>query len=280
MDAPVFSFDEVRRWPNGVLSLLADIGLVRETEATHMLPCDGCDHLLDVDVCEYPSGIIGVATCPECGRVEVPLDRLQQWEPNFAGLAKLIAASVGATGGVSIETPGRFAFLGIVQCEGRSADLFVGRGMTRPDAAVVLESSPRARASSFPAMLVPYLMPSSEQELPLRPATGALAELAQLKDKRLNIDLSSLWSRAVTPHHATGGSAWLSVTEAAQELMGVVSGIDLQKARARVSAAAGRDEFRTNGKTRGSRRIDRDSFSTWLMRQRDRDLEKADSGRW
>lgn len=78
----------------------------------------------------------------------------------------------------------------------------------------------------------------------------------------------------------TDGPAWLTVTIAAKRLMDVVSGLTLKKACARVSVAAGRNEFQTNGKVRTDRRIDRDTFNTWLLRQRDRDLAEADSDGW
>jgi hypothetical protein len=76
------------------------------------------------------------------------------------------------------------------------------------------------------------------------------------------------------------GTGWLTVTDAARRLMDVVSDLDLKKARARISVAAGRDEFQTNGKERTDRRIDRDSFSTWLLKQRERDLAEADADGW
>ena len=52
------------------------------------------------------------------------------------------------------------------------------------------------------------------------------------------------------------------VTQAAVLLRDVVSGITLEKAKARVSRAAGEGKFKTNGKTRPARRLERDSFNT------------------
>ena len=84
----------------------------------------------------------------------------------------------------------------------------------------------------------------------------------------------------VAADDGVAGAKWLTVTAAAKRLMDVVSGLTLEKARARVSAAAGRDEFQTNGKERTDRRIDRDTFSTWLLKQRERDLAEADADGW
>lgn len=82
---------------------------------------------------------------------------------------------------------------------------------------------------------------------------------------------------APAPHDApTPSAAWLTVTEAAQLLLADVSGIDLGKAKARVSKAASENRFRTNSRRGHDRRIDRDSFSTWRLEQRERDLAAFD----
>jgi hypothetical protein len=46
----------------------------------------------------------------------------------------------------------------------------------------------------------------------------------------------------------------------------------------RVSWAASHDKFRTNGKKGSGRRIDRDSFSTWRLEQRERGLNADNEG--
>lgn len=69
---------------------------------------------------------------------------------------------------------------------------------------------------------------------------------------------------------------WLTVTEAARLLLDDVSGIDLGNAKARVSKTANESRFRTNGRRGPDRRIDRDSFSTWRIEQRERDLAAFD----
>lgn len=74
----------------------------------------------------------------------------------------------------------------------------------------------------------------------------------------------------------TSRGKMLTVTEAAALLLDVVSGLDISRAKARVSKAASSQKFQTNGKKGEARRIDRDSFSTWLLDQRSRDLDAAD----
>jgi len=64
----------------------------------------------------------------------------------------------------------------------------------------------------------------------------------------------------------------MSVTEAAELLLRDLPILDLGKARSRISMAASRDEFRSEG-SRRDRRIDPDSFASWRLKQRDRDLD-------
>ena len=65
---------------------------------------------------------------------------------------------------------------------------------------------------------------------------------------------------------------WLTVTEAAKLLVKDVSGVDLAKARVRVSRAADAGKFRTNGEKGRRRRIDRDSFRAWWLERREQDF--------
>jgi len=75
---------------------------------------------------------------------------------------------------------------------------------------------------------------------------------------------------------AGAGEEWLSVTEAAELLRRDLPGLDLKKARSRVSTAANRGKFKTNGGTGKGRKIHRDSFSRWRLEQRDTDLDAQD----
>ena len=107
--------------------------------------------------------------------------------------------------------------------------------------------------------------------------TAVLAEHARLDSGGLVLDLGTVFP-------ATGlvevkPKAWITVTAAAKQLLDDVSGINLSKAKARVSKAAGEGRFRTNGKEGRERRIDQDSFSTWRLEQRAKDLAAYDSNR-
>lgn len=72
-----------------------------------------------------------------------------------------------------------------------------------------------------------------------------------------------------------GVNNWLTVTSAAELLMRDLPSLDLARARSRISMAANRAEFRSNG-SRRDRRIERVSFDAWRLKQRDRDLDHED----
>jgi hypothetical protein len=73
------------------------------------------------------------------------------------------------------------------------------------------------------------------------------------------------------------GCNWMTVTEAAELLMQDLPSLDLKHARARVSVAAARGDFQTNEKDRQQRRVEKHSFNTWRLKQRDRCLDDYDN---
>jgi len=80
---------------------------------------------------------------------------------------------------------------------------------------------------------------------------------------------------ADTDDDGTDDDDWITVTQAAKLLANDVPRFDMAKARSRVSAAAGREEFVSDG-SRKERRIERVSFGNWLLKQRNRDLDAED----
>jgi len=75
--------------------------------------------------------------------------------------------------------------------------------------------------------------------------------------------------------NANGANNWLTVTQAAKLLTRDVPCLNVTKARARISAAAGRKDFVFTGDRKG-RRIEPGSFANWRLKQRDRDLDEED----
>ncbi len=71
-------------------------------------------------------------------------------------------------------------------------------------------------------------------------------------------------------------STWLPVTRAAELLMKDVLSLSLAAAKTRVSRAANKQNFRSNGRKGTARRIEPTSFDAWRLKQRNKSLDDED----
>jgi hypothetical protein len=82
-EKPIFTADEVARWPEGLFSLLEGYELIRPTDNASSVVCDACGHDQVEPVTKLPlpngAGFRAYIVCPHQGRIRVPLDRLRQW---------------------------------------------------------------------------------------------------------------------------------------------------------------------------------------------------------
>jgi len=245
---------------------------------------DGCDH-----ECAIPNSgfeqhpddaerLICVHRCLNgCGRVIFEPHDFEQWRFSLLGLAEAVRSAIGASGEVIEDVPGRVALAGTVGDTMRTVDVFVASGMTRDDAAAVLLASDRLQVAQEPFVFTLATMPDPTiWPGGMRPAIAVLAEHARLGPTGLAIDIEPLLALESIPHHRASTPRWLTNKEAATRLQEVVSGTTFSKAKARVSAAASRQAFRTNGQTGDGHRIETASFMDWLWKQRAADLAKAD----
>ena len=83
-------------------------------------------------------------------------------------------------------------------------------------------------------------------------------------------------TRDDNPAPANGDSGWLTVTQAAKRLMDedVIDGLDLSRAKTRVSSAATRGHLVTNCKSSTRRRIDSGSLANWILDLRRKSFAK------
>jgi len=281
LESPVFDHAEIRRWPRGTRERFSELGLLREIEPAESILCVSCgEHVITPDICEYPvvGKTVGVAKCPECGRVEIELDQLRQWAPAFDGLVRLLGAELSFHAPITPVVPGRGCLLGTMATAGGPMDVFLFRGLCWHDAQSVMESVARFNAASSPVVIVFHQVPAKPRLWgPMQSEILSLVELSTWHETEQRPDFSPLLRMLGTLRPPVKEEAWLTVTECAQLLLDVVSGLDLEKAKARVSKAASDGKFRTNGKKGTDRRVDRDSFSTWRLEQRERDLDAADA---
>lgn len=275
--SPAFLFDEVRRWPDGLLASLVEVGMLCELQPTDTVACEGCagNHLLNVDVCHYPGRTVGMAKCPECGRVEVPLDRLRLWAFDLAGAARALACAIGASGEAAEDVPGRLIDVGRVVAAGTWRDLFLARGLAWDDVATALSDARRLKASGAPLVLALAELPRPPVWADCKPALALLSDAASF-DNGLRVDLDAVLGRPTKPHPDAVGSEWLTVTEAANRLVeeDVVDGLKLARAKVDVSNAATRGHLASNGKKGKDRRIDLGSLAKWILELRWKNTEE------
>lgn len=272
----VLSPQDARAWPREWLASLEALGIVEAAGFADEIVLDGCDHECFAPNLGFekhpddPDRLICVHRCMNgCGRVILEPRDFEQWRFSLLGLAEAVQCAIGASGKVVEDAPGRIVLIGTASVAGQVGEVFLGFGLARPDAAAVAASATRLVASDGPALLSVGVKPGDIWSVGKRPMTAVLAEHARLGTEGLDLDLARVFPASglveVKP------DAWITVTAAAKLLLADVSGIDLNKAKARVSKAAGEERFRTNGKDGRNRRIDRDSFSTWRLEQRERD---------
>jgi hypothetical protein len=197
----------------------------------------------------------------------IPRDRLRRWAIDVPRLAVLLSAAIGADG-LREEVPGRVFELGVVGPRKLRRVAFFLIGGSWDDGADVLDAAPRFAVARSPILFVPSQPPRPEQ---LRRADVTIVCLDcafELQGECLSI-----------PYDGIDGSSdndMMTVTDSAKLLVKDFAHLTLQLARARVSSAASRGQFRTNGERGAARRIERVSFDAWRLRVRDADLDRED----
>lgn len=268
---------DARSWPPEWLALMEKRGVIEAAGLADEIVYAGCDHECGVPNLGFekhpdaPDRLICVHRCLNgCGRVVLEPRDFAQWRFSLPGLAQAIGAAVGASGTVVEDAPGRVVLIGAAGVGGCASEIFLGYGLGGPDAAAVVATARRLAASERPIVLSVGVKPGEIWSIGKRPQTAVLAEHARLGPNGIALDLARAFPTPALVE--VKGDAWITVTAAATLLLDDISGIDLDKAKARVSKAANEGKFRTNGKKGSARRIGHDSFSTWRLEQRAKDL--------
>jgi len=282
---PVVTAPELRRWPAGAADFALKEGLLRESEPAMSLVYDGCeDHcVVTPALSENPATkqMVAVHYCRRagCGRITFEPDELRQWQPSMERLATMLASELDmGTLAVSI-VPDRVYLIGILPTSAGPLDVFLGRGLAWDDAPTVLASAGRLKDATGPALIVLKDCPPAGLLQGRCPTVIALSEHLTWNERDDRIDFGQLAAAIRSVRPAVPPDNWMTVSECAKLFLNDVDGLNLEKAKARISWAASQHKFRTNGKKGNARRIDRDSFSTWRLKQRERDLDAEDEGR-
>lgn len=273
---------DVRSWPDAEVERLVTTGILADAGVADAIINDDCDHECSIENTGFvehpkePGRMICVHGCMNgCGLILLEPADFVQWQFNLLGLATLIAQTIGASGSVIEDVPGRVILVGTVGAPNGDSEVFLACGLARADAQVVLAKSERLNASSSPLLLTVGSVPTPGIWSPKQPPrTAVLAEHAALGPDGLEFDLLRAFPGGIMIESKP--TEWLRVTDAGRLLLSDVSGIDLPQAKARVTKAITAGKIRTNGKSGHDRRIDPDSFSTWRLEQREKDLAACD----
>jgi hypothetical protein len=135
-DKPVLmGWDEVSQWPEGLLKQFLTLGLVAKDVGAKSLTCAGCENQCTMDVLLTEDAKRAFIVCDhpdmqdQVGRIQVPMERLQQWQVSTQQFASVIAAMLGLDAKPSFNKETASYKLGMLKSEGgrRWANLF-----TRP----------------------------------------------------------------------------------------------------------------------------------------------------
>ncbi len=195
---PRFSGDDVAAWPDGTMAQLAGMGLVREVENATSVVCDACAdaHVEEVMLITSPRGSTPRAyiSCPENGRVRVPIERLRQWEVDFTGLARAIASALELAGNVEEIVSGRVWFLGKATIAAQLREIFLACGLTWEDACDVLGKSARLNAARTSILLAAGEVPPERIWQGDAPPVVALKSVGTWSETGLSVDRGHLES--------------------------------------------------------------------------------------
>lgn len=276
---PVVTAAELKRWPAGAADFALKSELLRESEPATSLVYDGCGEgcVITPDLIENPETrqVVAVHYCRRagCGRVTFEPDELRQWQPSTERLATMLAGELDMGMSAVSIVPDRVYLIGIVPTSAGPLDAFLVRGLAWDDAPTLLAGAGRLKEATGPALIVLKDCPPAGLLQGRRPAVVVLSEHLSWNEGEDRIDFGQLATTIRSLRPPVPSDNWMTVSECARLLLNDVDGLDLEKAKARVSWAAGKNKFRTNEKKGNARRIDRDSFSTWRLEQRERGLD-------
>ena len=194
VEDPAFTGDELRRLPATTRRLIESHSLLRQSENLRVVECDACGdgHVEEVEILVEPAGSKPRAyiTCPDTGRVSVPMERLQQWSVDLDAVARVVAATLDLGDRIVTIAPSRIWLLGKQQVGARLAEFFLARGTTWSDSFQVLQAAARVQASPAPVVLCPNRLPDAAVWYQGGRTLFSLAEHSYVEEARLVIDAS------------------------------------------------------------------------------------------
>ncbi len=227
-EGPVFSADEVSKWPRGALEQLVQLGILQESAHAKSVYCDGCEEACLEEVIWADSGESSPARAyivcrrrDDIGRVPVLTERLRSWQISLSALADRVRLLLD-TGPVLEEiVEERLWYLGHVYLNERRTDFLLFRGAAWPDSRLLLNREGRLQECANPVILIPSEIPDNPPLL----APGkvlSLVRLLSLTIEGLKLDRGEIEgvlgrsrarrSQLVAPFQVPEGTCWEQVS--------------------------------------------------------------------
>jgi hypothetical protein len=119
------SWDSIQQWPDGALKAFLKLGLLKSAPAAQSLECQECENRCFMDVLTLPNDnpafTRAFIVCEDAdmqadmGRINVPMDRLRQWQSSPKQLAKVLAGLLGLNDAFSVSGDPIVFKLGMLQ---------------------------------------------------------------------------------------------------------------------------------------------------------------------
>jgi hypothetical protein len=184
----LFTYDEMRRWPEAEREALLRLGLLRRADDADSVVCETCGESEEVRSDLGPEPRV---YCPQLGLMPVSQERLQQWDVDFQALARLLRAGLNLAGTVEELAPGRAWILGRRVVIDRPAEFFLVHGIAWPDSINLLRSAARIQSSPAPLILVPDRLPTQPEWRESGRTLFRLSEWTRLLEGQLLIDFDA-----------------------------------------------------------------------------------------
>lgn len=212
----LIGFDEVRRWPIGVLDQLFDLGLLAQAEDAQCIVCPECgDHTEELIADDGPDGQVRfLIECPAVWRLEVTPDCRHQWRPNFESFVRMMALSMQLTGKPTTLLHDRLWRVGRTNWSGQSRDVLFVRGLRWSDGVSVRQKISRSRKPILFSST--YAMPT--EFWATLPPQLVLREVASL-DSDFQLDVVELTACIEDANSRAAGESLQQVTREELTLM-------------------------------------------------------------
>jgi len=124
----VIDWDSTQQWPSGALDCFVQAGILTVASSAQSIECHACerhclmDVLMQVGEGDSVNRAFVVCDVPEMqsqiGRVQIPMERLQQWKTSFKQLAGVVAGLMGFNSHIEYKSKQASIRLGMLKGKG------------------------------------------------------------------------------------------------------------------------------------------------------------------